>query len=52
VGAAQDLLEANLSTATITKAAGWKNERMLSRYTGNQRAKKGELAELYARRHK
>jgi hypothetical protein len=53
VGAAQDLTKAQVDSATITRGAGWKSERMLNRYTENLAAADSLLVEHFeARRNK
>ncbi len=49
VGAAQDLLAAGFSLAEIMEAGRWKSERMPARYTENQAAARGGMAQFCRR---
>ena len=46
VGAAQDLIAANFSTAAIMKQGRWQSERMVIRYGREIEAKRGAMAQL------
>lgn len=50
VGAAQDLLAEGFSLAEIMEAGRWKSERMPARYTENQAAERGGMAQ-FCQRH-
>jgi len=50
VGAAQDLLAEGFSLAEIMEAGRWKSERMPARYTENQAAARGGMAQ-FCQRH-
>lgn len=46
VGGAVDQLSANIETAAIAQAGGWKSEKMVLRYTRKQNVHKGGAAQL------
>ena len=46
VGAAQDLVEANVSLLGVMNAGGWTSAAMPKRYTEKQAARKGAIARL------
>jgi hypothetical protein len=50
VGAAQDLLADGVSLAAIMETGRWRTERMPARYTENQAAARGGMAQFCRRR--
>ena len=48
VGMAQDLARTREELPAIMQAGGWKNERMVARYTARERAGRGAVARFYA----
>jgi integrase len=52
VGAAQDLVAADLGVADIMQSGGWKTPRMIARYTEHQQARRGAMAKLAARQNR
>lgn len=50
VGMACDLVAANLDVASVMQAGGWASARMIARYTEKLSAKRGAVAQFYAKR--
>jgi len=50
VGMAQDLAAANMSSASIAQAGRWEGMRQVVRYTRNQDAAKGAVAQWHSQR--
>ncbi len=48
IGAAQDLVAADLGIADVMQAGGWKTPRMVARYSEHQTARRGAMAKLAA----
>ncbi len=49
VGAAQDLVAADLGIAEVMQAGGWKTPTMVARYTEHLAARRGAMSKLAAR---
>jgi len=49
VGAAQDLVAADLGVAEVMQAGGWKTPTMVARYTEHLQARRGAMAKLAAK---
>ncbi len=49
VGAAQDLVAADLGVAEVMQAGGWKSPQMVARYTEHLQARRGAMSKLAAK---
>jgi len=52
VGAAQDLVAADLGVAEVMQAGGWKTPTMVARYTEHLQARRGAMAKLAAKQNR
>ena len=52
VGAAQDLVAADLGVAEVMQAGGWKTPMMVARYTEHLQARRGAMAKLAAKQNR